>query len=132
LAASIVSFIDFSWNLLTGAKELHQSGCRGTKDNARISTIINDLNEYALDLTTGGEGTSKHEKALRALATDCYALGQDLVQVLQKMEMTRNSRWQSLKKTWEAMRKADDVALNELPLEKYRTQMNTRLLALLR
>ena len=132
LAASIVSFIDFSWSLLTGAKELYESGRRKTKDNARISSIVDDLNEYALDLTIGGEGASKHEKALRALANDCHGLSKELVKILQKLEMTKNSRWQSLKKTWQAMRKADDIALIELRLEKYRTQMNTRLLALLR
>ncbi len=132
LAASIVSFIDFSWNLLTGAKELYESGCRRTKENARISSIVDDLNEYALELTIGGEGASKHEKALRTLANDCQSLSGELVKILQKLEMTKNSRWQSLKKTWEAKRKAGDVALIESRLEKYRAQMNTRLLALLR
>ncbi|PMD31786.1 hypothetical protein L207DRAFT_500844 [Hyaloscypha variabilis F] len=131
LASSIVSFIDFSWSLLTGAKELYESGRRRTKENARISSIVDDLHEYALDLTVGGEGASKHEKALRSLANDCCALSEELVGILQKLEMKRNSRWQSLKKSWEAMRKADNIALLESRLGKYRAQMNTRLLALL-
>jgi hypothetical protein len=132
LAASIVSFIDFSWSLVTGAKDLYESGCRRTKENARISSIIDDLNEYARDLTIGGEGASKHEKALRALANDCHSLSEDLVKTLQKLELTKRSRWQSLKKSWEAMQKAGDIASIEFRLDKYRAQMNIRLLALLR
>ncbi|KAE9365068.1 hypothetical protein N431DRAFT_549389 [Stipitochalara longipes BDJ] len=132
LASSIVAFIDFSWSLLTGAKNLYESGRRRTKENARISSIVNNLNEYALELTIGGEGASKHEKALRALANDCCVVSKELVKILEKLEMKKNSRWQSLKKSWEAMRKADDIALIEARLGKYRAQMNTRLLALLR
>ena len=132
LASSIVAFIDFSWSLLTGAKELFESGRRRTKENARISSIVNDLNEYALDLTIGGEGASKHEKALRVLAKDCCVLSEELVKILQKLEMKKNSRWQSLRKTWESMRKADEVILLEARLGTYRAQMNVRLLALLR
>jgi len=92
LASSIVAFIDFSWSLLTGAKELYESGRRRTKENARISSIVNDLNEYALELTIGGEGASKHEKALRALAKDCCVVSEDLVKILKKLEMKKNSR----------------------------------------
>jgi hypothetical protein len=132
LASSIVSFIDFSWSLVTGAKELYEAGRRTTKENARIRSIVNDLNEYAIDLAVGGAGASKHEKALRALANDCHSLSEELVKILQKLELTKNSRWQSLKKTWAAMRKKEEVAAIEGRLEKYRAQMNTRLLALLR
>jgi flagellar motility protein MotE (MotC chaperone) len=132
LASSILSFIDFSWSLVSGAKELYESGRKRTKENADISNIIDDLDEYSLELTIGGEGASKHEKALRELAKNCNTLSKELVKILQKLQTTKDTMWQSLKVTWESMRKADDVASIESRLGKYRAQMNTRLLALLR
>lgn len=138
LAASIITFLDFSWSLVTGAKELHQSGNGTTKQNARISEIIGDLKEYSLDLASGGGGgggasrPSKHERALRALADSCCSLSKELEGILIKLRVTKNSKWQSLVTSWASMRKKDEIASIEARLGEYRSQMNARLLAMLR
>jgi hypothetical protein len=132
LASSIISFIDFAWTLVTGAKELYDSGRRTTKHNARISNIVSDLKEFSLDLDVGGEGATKHEKALRDLANDCGTLSTELIKILEDLKTTKNSRWESIKKTWDAMRKENKVTAIEKRLGEYRAQMNIRLLAILR
>jgi len=130
LASNIISFIDFSWSLLTGAKELHDSRRKTTKENARIGAIVHDLKEYSLDLgaasVSAHHAKSRHEKALQALAAECHTLCKELLQV------TKNSRWHALRKTWEALRRTDEISSIELRLDKCRAQMNARLLALLR
>jgi len=136
LASNIISFIDFSWSLLTGAKELHDSGRKTTKENARIGAVVHDLKEYSLDLgaasVSGHHGASRHEKALQALAWKCHTLCKELVAILLKLQVTKNSRWHALRKTWEALRRTDEISSIELRLDKCRAQMNARLLALLR
>ncbi|KAK4444466.1 hypothetical protein QBC34DRAFT_282585, partial [Podospora aff. communis PSN243] len=137
LATNIISFIDFSWNLLTGSKELHESGRQTTKENARISHIVDDLAEFALDLAQddphGNQPKSRHERALSLLASECHSLSKELAAILEKLRMTsgKNSRWRSLKTTWESMRRSDEIASIESRLNRYRDQLNIRLLGLM-
>jgi len=70
------------------------------------------LNEFALEFTTvthGGHGTSRHEKALYALAADYHTVSRELAAILQRPRLAsgKNSRWKSLKKVWESMRWSD-------------------------
>ncbi|KAK0643857.1 hypothetical protein B0T16DRAFT_447697 [Cercophora newfieldiana] len=123
--------IDFSWNLVTGAKELHDSGRKTTKENARIQSVIDDLYKYSLDLERGGTGGSLHEKQLSDLAKGCSVVAKELLDILYRLRKTKNSRWQSLKTTWAGMRKQSDIADIERRLGEYRAQMNMKLLAIL-
>ena len=136
LAASIITFIDFAWSLVTDAKELHRSGRGTTKENARIGAIIGELRNCSLELGTGVDSglsrISTHEKALKDLAGDCCLLSSELEAILAKLKTTKNSRWHSLKTTWAAMRKKGEIATIEARLRDYRSQMTLRLLSLLR
>jgi len=132
LASGIITFLDFSWAIVTGVKELHESGARTTKENDRIGKIINDLKDYARDIEAGGPGASKHDMALRELATDCGKLCKELVAILERLKSKKNSKWQNLKTVLASMRKAGEVAAIEARLGEYRAEMNLRLLSLLR
>ncbi|KAF5487340.1 hypothetical protein CGCS363_v013500 [Colletotrichum siamense] len=130
VASGVIAFIDFSWKLVTGAKNLYDKGETQTTENVRIGKIIKDLKEFSLNLDGGSLGTSTHEKALRTLATDCGDLCQELINILEKLKAKRNSRWETFKTTWASMRRADDINDIERRLGEYRAEMNTRLLAL--
>ncbi|KAK0718642.1 hypothetical protein B0T26DRAFT_626372, partial [Lasiosphaeria miniovina] len=138
LASAILNFLDFSWSLVTSAKELHRSGRGTTRENARIGSIVGDLQDYSLELSVTGESQtrnrlpSKHEKALRDLAQSCAALSAELEDILGRLRGVKNSKWQSLRTTWASMRKKSEIASIEARLGQYRAQMNTRLLAMLR
>ncbi|KAK3328174.1 hypothetical protein B0T19DRAFT_442090 [Cercophora scortea] len=131
VAASIITFVDFSWSLVTGAKELHDSGRKTTKENARIRSITSDLQKYSDDLQLGGTGSSVHEQQLSSLAKECADLAKQLIAVLSGLSKAKNSRWESLKTTWASMRKQSEIADIERRLGEYRAQMNLRLLAIL-
>ena len=97
-AASILTFIDFSWNLIAGTYEVCKSTTGTTSENGCISTVIDDLQDITEALTTDIEGKTKHEKDLCKLADNCYDLSQDLSKILEKLKVTEeNSKWQSLK-----------------------------------
>jgi hypothetical protein len=123
-AASILTFIDFSWNLIAGAYEVYQSTTGTTAENAHISTVIDDLQEITEGLNANVEGKAKHEKALYKLADNCHDLSQDLSKILEKLKVTeKNSKWQSLKVKWASMRKEREVASIEKRLDGYRSQI---------
>lgn len=135
LASSIITFVDFSWSLVTDAKELYESGRKTTKENVRRRDIIDDLRDYSYDLQSGAGGEitgSRHENALRRLALACHTLSEELVRILEQLETTKNSKWDSLKKTFKAKRKEGEIASIESRLNQYRSEIATRVLAVLK
>ncbi|KAF6787568.1 hypothetical protein CSOJ01_15221 [Colletotrichum sojae] len=131
LASGIISFIDFSWSLITGAKKLHASGRGTTKENARISNIIKDLKNFTLELEPAQSGGSKHERAIAALANECRELAEELIEILKKLKAKKDSRWESLQVMWASMRQSDNIAEIKSRLGECRAEINTRLLALI-
>ena len=92
-ASSILTFIDFSWNLITGAREVYKSTAGTTSENAHISTVIDDLQDITEALTADVEGKTKHKKGLCKLADNCQDLSQDLSKILEKLKVTeKNSK----------------------------------------
>jgi hypothetical protein len=127
-ASSILTFIDFSWSLVTGAYEVYKSTTGTTSENAHISTVIDDLQEITESLSSNVGGNAKHDKALCKLADNCHDLSQDLSKILQKLKVTeKNSKWQSLKVKWASMRKEKELASIEKRLDGYRSQIFIRL-----
>jgi hypothetical protein len=127
-AASILTFVDFSWNLITGTYEVYKSTTGTTSENAHVSTVIDDLQEVTEGLTSDVEGKNKHEKDLCKLAGHCYNLSKDLLKILEKLKVTeKNSKWESLKVKWASLRKEKEVASIEKKLDRYRSQILIRL-----
>jgi len=132
-AASILTFIDFSWGLITGACEVYKSTTGTTLENAHISTIIEDLERVTEGLISDVEGRSSHEKELCKLADNCQKLSKDLFKILKKLQVSeKNSKWQSFKVKFASLRKGKEVASIEDRLEKYRSQILLRLNYMLR
>jgi hypothetical protein len=128
LAASLVTFIDFSWGLVLGSYRVHNSTTGTTAENAHISTVISDLQEVTEGLYCDFKAGSKHEKALYKLSKDCLNLSRDLLKILEKLRVKEgDSKWQSLKTTWASMRKEKAVASVEKRLGDYRMQIVLRL-----
>ncbi|KAK3373067.1 hypothetical protein B0T24DRAFT_702432 [Lasiosphaeria ovina] len=96
LASAIFNFLDFSWSLVTSAKEMHGSGRGTTKENARIGSIVSDLHDYSLELS--------------------------LEDILGRLREIKNSKWQSLRTTWASVRKKSEIASIEARLDQYRAQ----------
>ena len=132
-AASILTFIDFSWSLISGTYEVYKSTTGTTSDNAHISTILEDLEAVTEGMAYDVEGKTKYEKNMCKLADECRGLSRDLAKILQKLKVVeKNSKWQSLKVKWASMRKEKTVASIETRLDRYRSQILIRLNFMLR
>jgi hypothetical protein len=132
-AASILQFVDFSWSLLTGTYEVYKSASGTTAQNAHINTVIQDLHEVTEGLDLDVRAKSKHEKALKALASECKKLSKELLQLLEKLKTgEKSSTWKSLKVKLASMLKAKEVANLEKRLGEYRSQILLRINIMLR
>jgi hypothetical protein len=127
-AASILNFVDFSWNLVQGTYEVYKSGSGATAENAQISTILEDLQEVTEGLHSDLKVGSKYAKQLSKLAKNCLDLSLDLTKILEKLRVKeRNSSWQAAKVAWLSMRKEKEVASIEKRLGGYRSEIILRL-----
>lgn len=133
LASSILTFIEFSWELVTGAYEISKSTTGSTLENTHIGSVIEDLERVTEDLIPDLEPTTKHGKALRQLAERCNKLSKDLSRILKKLQASdKGWKWQSLHVKLASLRKEKEIALIEKRLDQYRSQIVMRLSAMLR
>lgn len=133
-AGTVLSFVDFSWKLLTGTCDVYRSSKGMTEHNAQISNVINELRSVTEDLHEAPSGNNKHEKALRQLGSKCSELGDELMGLLKELKRgdKKNSLWSSFRVKLVSMRKASEVEYMVEQLDEYRSEIMLRLTLLLR
>jgi hypothetical protein len=130
-AASIVTFVHFSSELVKGVYEVRKAGT--TSENATVRDVIRDLEEVTQDLIRDVKGTSKNERSLHKLAEECCSLSRDLIALLKKLTAAQgSSKWRTVKVTWDSMRKGPKIASIERRLDQYRSEILIRLNLMLR
>jgi NACHT NTPase-like protein len=133
-AANLIAFVDFAWDLVSGAAELYKSPTGRTIKNAHVENVISDLQDVTDDLDTGSLGDSKEAKRLRRLASSCNELAEELLALLKRLRLdgNKNRPWASLIVKWRNMRKANEVASMEERLREYRSEILLQLNIMLR
>lgn len=133
LVSSILTFIDYANKIVSGTYEVYKSVTGTTEENAHIETIMSDLREATDDLESDLVGKTKHERALKELASKCEKLSAELLCLLEKLTASgQHSTWKSLKVKIMSMRKEKEVAGMEKRLGEYRSQILLRLTLMLK
>jgi hypothetical protein len=127
-AASILTFVDFAWNVVTGAYEVYKSPSGETVENAHLGNIIDDLRLVAEELDNAELSKGSHEKSLRRLAAKCSEVSEQLLNLLQKLRVKGSKTpWKSLKTKWLSLQKSDEIVELKDRLRDYRSQILLRL-----
>jgi hypothetical protein len=145
-AASILTFIDFGYEIVTGTLEIAKSG--STSENIHVSVIIGDLHEVVKflspppnnppstalgNLPGKSSALSGHETALKGLAEKCQELSKELVTLLENLSIAPGSSlWKSARVALRNMRKKGKVTDLEDKLDKYRSEMLIRIVLMLK
>jgi hypothetical protein len=145
-AASVLSFIDFGYEIVTGTLEIAKSG--STSQNIHVSVVIGDLREVVKSLSPPpnnppstplgnppgkSSAMSGHERALKGLAEKCQDLSNELVALLENLSIAPGSSlWTSARVSLRNMRKKGKVADLEDKLDKYRSEMLVRIVLMLK
>lgn len=133
LAGNIVTFIDFSYQLISGTYQVLNSASGTTTENATLNVVVDDLNTVTKRLAVPGPGQTENEMELCSLAAACHALSVELSTILNQLKLTdKNSKWGSLQVKWRSMRKQQDITSMEQRLNSFRTQIIFRLQMMLR
>lgn len=134
LAANIAQFIDFSSKLVSGAYEVYRSVNGATAENADLNTVIEDLNTLTERLNTStSQRRTDDEKALHHLASECQGLSKGLLNILDTLKLENpNSKWDSLRISWENRRKEKELSSIASRLDRYRSQILLRVSIMIR
>ncbi|ORY10262.1 hypothetical protein BCR34DRAFT_602241 [Clohesyomyces aquaticus] len=135
LAGNIVQFVDFTYKLFNEAASIHssQSGLRkGAQD---LEVVSQDLKSLCTKLSRN-EGVhlptrnTAPQSALENLARNCLHTAEELLSVIARLKVNRNSRWSSFRAALASISKTSEVEALEKTLDGYRMQMILQLQAM--
>lgn len=133
LAGNILTFIDFSYKVISGVNKVLSTSNGMTPENERLSALVEDLNVVTRDLVTDISARTENEKQLCAVAANCHALSGELYQILRRLKVgNKNSKWEGLVVKWHSMRKEKDIDSIERRLNGYQSQILIRLQVMFR
>ncbi|KAH8885834.1 hypothetical protein GQ53DRAFT_876663 [Thozetella sp. PMI_491] len=125
LASAVISFVQFSADVVSGGKEVYNSISGQTEENIHIATVAAHLRGLSDELLTDIEGRTRHEKSLLHLARNCHALSLELLDVLESLAAKAgNPKWQSFKAGLRGAWKKDKVASLERALAAYKAELS--------
>ncbi|KAJ3544739.1 hypothetical protein NM208_g2898 [Fusarium decemcellulare] len=110
LASSIITFIDFGTELITGAIEIYHAPDGTSAADAHLQDVLGDLSDLVEELEKSFHASTKAEKNIKRLARECGEDAKELQTILRGLKMTgRRTPWKSVKAKWMRMRAESDV-----------------------
>ncbi|KAI1459734.1 hypothetical protein F4805DRAFT_420067 [Annulohypoxylon moriforme] len=111
LVGNVITFIDFSWNLISGAHEIYKSTSDTSENSHTLKLLATNVAQLS-DAIITDTGTPEN---LRSLSTECRILAKDLLGIIKKLEAnTKHKRWDSfiaaLKEVWN-QKKVDSLVV---------------------
>lgn len=130
LASSIITFIDFGYELISVARDIHGSATGHSKENTSIDFLNNRMEALAADLLakTSTSTITEDEKRLSELSGECLRLSQDLKKLLEKLKVRDpHSKRQLISSVLRDRWKKDEKKGLEERLDSCRAQMHLQL-----
>lgn len=134
LASSVLTFVEFAWNLVGGATEIYRSVDGTLNENARLDDVQDDLDYLSDLLSVQPVCKTRSERKTARVAQECHADSKTLQTLLKEIAGPRNNRavWRSLKASWMSIRSRKDVAELKTRLQEYRSEILLQVTLLLR
>lgn len=128
--SSVITFIDFGYEIISVAREIHGSKTGMTKVNNRIELLSANMEALSMDLaaTMPTSAMSMDELRLNKLAKECQDLSHDLRKLLEKIKAvdpnSKRQRFASVARDYWNKDKKEDL---EVRLDKCRQQLHIQL-----
>lgn len=127
--SSILTFLDVSYKIVRGTYEIRNTAAGATSENTHVGNVVQDLEEVTSRLRADPQKIN--DRKLIEISENCYTLSQDLGRLLGKLRAKDGSRRASFKASWAVMRKQSDVKRMEERLDRYRSEIELRLLSII-
>ncbi|KAI0896416.1 hypothetical protein F4806DRAFT_427188 [Annulohypoxylon nitens] len=132
VVSAVITFIEFSRTLLTGAKKLYKNP-DGTVDTNTDLEGAQDLHQISTRLCTEFTGNNDAENQIRAVAKDCHEKSKILIDLLEKFKVPPNTNRliYSLKTSWKMRNARSDVKEIKDRLREYQLRIMVHFMAML-
>lgn len=131
LVSSVITFIDFGYEVMAAAKEVRASTTGTTTANKHVEFLNTRMQAVAADLAAGKStqgSMSADTRRLTELADKCLELSNDLKSLLDKLRANNpKSKRQILSAIVQNMRKKDQKKELEARLDQCRQQLQLQL-----
>lgn len=132
LASSIVQFVDFSLELIRGAREIQTAG--DVKENKTLEAVTSEMKRLSLTLSSSSNSPqSEDEKGLCRLAEECKVLSDQILQLLKKIQpKDPKSKYHSVRSALKNKLHQKEKADLDNRLDRCRSQLGLQLNFLMR
>lgn len=133
LASAVVAIVDFSWKLVTGAWEIHQSLEGATAENAHLEDVTGRLESLMQALTADVPVKTAAERNILHLAKECKQDAETLRALLMEMKAPgrRRSLWKSLNAKWKTVLNKREVAQLKVRIQESRDNIQVHIISML-
>jgi len=135
LAAAILQFVDFGSKFIVSGYEIYRSADGATEENLDIEHLTLMIHEFQERFSPSPNPLTRSGQELQKLAQECSNVAEDLLALLDKLKVKDKGTF----RTWDAIRqscrlawKKGEIAKKEKLLNNISTQVNSRLLYMIR
>ena len=138
LAANILQFVEFSYNLTTSAREIYNSSSGLTAENQALELIANDLLHLSGKFTVQGTSTSTQsvgDKKLSDLALASTKVAEELLEAIERLKNKDNQSQgnrRSFRQALQTVLQKDGINNLVTRLERLRDQLSLHMASKLR
>lgn len=135
LAGNVLQFIEFSSELVRDAASVYRSASGLPAELQDMAIITENLASHMNRLSAPAikPNSSVNEQALVSLAKNCQATCSELQQLVEGIRgKTPRSRGNSFLVTWKALRRKGELERLEKRLDRYRSQILSHIVSMLR
>ena len=133
LAGNIVQFIDFSWKIFQGSKDLYKSSTGASAENDVLELISRDLSYHTQRLDAITERHVTIPDSLISLIYECNKVADRLMKTLDTIKVrSPHKKWESFIQALHCIWKKDKIQGFVRQLERLRNELQFTLQIMLR
>ena len=128
LAASVVTFVQFAWDLFAESHAIYRSAHGLPKNKAFLDGIAGDLRRFSEEIST--DSTENASEDRKILATTCTDIAGELCSALGKVKVKgKRTRWVCFRAALEDVWSRSKIEEIQRRLDNVRAQLHIRLTA---
>jgi hypothetical protein len=135
LASAIIQFVDFGSKILVTGYETYHSVHGTINDNIELESLTRSLYKFQEQLTISPKQLGHSDPELQKLAQESSNIAGDLLQLLESFKVKEQGlirTWGVLRESCRAAWKKDEIAKKEKLLNSISSQVNSRLIYMIR
>lgn len=130
LVSGIVTFVDFGFKIVNGAKQMRDSGKGTTQELAELNSIVGNIrtfNKLVKDQIPMGQTLSDDEQRISHMVNDCEILCAQLNMLMSKLTARNSSFFESVLVASKSVFKKGEIQDLKRRLESLSQQIGTTL-----